>query len=380
MNVLVKKGRACGTVKAPPSKSMAHRLLICSFLAGGGSVRGIEQSEDIKATGACISALKSGGRLYCNESGSTLRFMIPICLLQDKEITLCGSERLLSRNLSVYEDICRKQGLTFKQTKDSVTVCGPLKSGSFCVPGDISSQFISGLMFALPLLTGDSVINITGRLESRSYLDLTVKALSDFGVKIDFFENEIRIKGNQTYLARDTEVEGDYSNAAFFDALTVLGADVRVTGLDESSLQGDRIYKRYFEMLSEGTPTLDIGNCPDLAPILMAVAAAKNGCRLINTKRLKIKESDRGAAMKEELSKLGVAVENLENEIIVGKCENLKSAVLCGHNDHRIVMALTVLCTLCGGRIEGAQAVAKSLPDFFDRIRELGIEVMEYEA
>lgn len=381
MKVTINKSIANGSVFAPPSKSMAHRLLICSYLAGGGSVSGLEYSDDIIATEGCLEALKSGKtELYCNESGSTLRFMLPLCLILNKQITLFGTERLLSRSLEVYADICKEQGIYFCQQKNSVTVKGMLGAGHYKVRGDISSQFISGLMFVLPTLNGDSVIEIIGNLESKPYLDLTVKALSDFGVKVDFCENTIKIKGNQTYNKTDVTVEGDYSNAAFFDALAVIGGNVTVNGLLKDSLQGDRVYKEYFDALKKGTPTLDVSDCPDLAPILMAVAAAKNGCTLTGTRRLKIKESDRGAAMAAELAKLGAKVDNLENSITVYKCDKLKSARLCGHNDHRIVMALSVLLTLCGGEIEGAQAVNKSFPDFFERLSGIGIEVMQSEA
>lgn len=381
MNVLIKKGFACGKVQAPPSKSMAHRLLICSFLAGGGNISGCSDSEDIKATKACIAALEKGGDILdCNESGSTLRFFIPICLMQGRKITLCGTKRLMSRGISVYEDICRQTSTFFDCSDESVTVCGPLRGGHYKVRGDISSQFISGLLFALPLAENDSVIEIEGKLESRPYIDLTLRALTLFGVRVDFDGRLFKISGRQKYLPADVSVEGDYSNAAFFDALGILGGDVTVVGLDENSLQGDRVYKRYFELLINGTPTLDVAHCPDLAPILMAVAAANNGCRLINTKRLKIKESDRGTAMAIELAKFGAAVQVFENEIVVEKGRIPSKVKLCGHNDHRIVMALSVLCTLCGGEIEGAQAVSKSLPDFFEILSELGIEVEKYET
>ena len=380
MNVLISKGLPCGKIEAPPSKSMAHRLLICSYLAGGGTVSNLAQSEDIKATKACIDALKTGGELNCNESGSTLRFMAAICLLQNEKLTLRGTKRLFSRSLTVYEDICKEQNIYFEQGEDYLTLKGRLSPGKYKVRGDISSQFISGLMFVLPLLEDDSEIEITGKIESRPYLDLTLDALSAFGIKEQFEDNIIKIKGNQKYIAKDVTVEGDYSNAAFFDAFSVLGANVEVTGLNPHSLQGDKIYKQYFELVKNGCPTLDITDCPDLAPVLMAVAAAKNGCRLIGTRRLKIKESDRGEAMKTELAKMGVSVTNLENEIIVEKCGNLKRSTLYGHNDHRIVMALSVLCTLTGGIIEGAEAVSKSFPDFFDAIESLAIEVKKYEA
>lgn len=353
---------------------MAHRLLICSRLAGGGSVSGVEYSEDIKATLACLDALEKGGVLACNESGSTLRFMIPLCLLKGREITLCGTSRLFSRSLKVYEDICKEQRLYFNQGDGFVTVNGVLCPGHYKVRGDISSQFISGLMFALPLLDGDSEIEITHGFESKPYIDLTLKALALFGISEKVKGNIIYIKGSQRYIPADVTVEGDYSNAAFFDALNLIGGDTEVTGLDPHSLQGDRVYKEFFKRLKDGTPTLDISDCPDLGPILMAAAAAENGCTLTGTHRLKIKESDRGAAMKAELEKFGIKVELSDDSITVSGTLCPPSRTLCGHNDHRIVMSLAVLCTLTGGRITDAQAVNKSLPDFFERLAVLGIE------
>ena len=380
MDITINKSVATGSVQAPPSKSYAHRLVICSFLSGGGNITGLEYSEDIKATQGCVNALKNGDGLYCNESGSTLRFMIPLCLTYDRKITLRGSKRLFSRGLEVYESICKGQGLYFEKGEDFVTVCGKLKSGRFSVRGDISSQFISGLLFALPTLEGDSEIVVTTKLESRPYIDLTLKALKDFGIEVEVLDNVFKIKGNQKYKKCDKKVEGDYSNAAFFDALNYLGHNVNVTGLDPDSLQGDRVYKEYFEKLSASKVTLDVSFCPDLAPVLMVVAAYNHGCTLVGTRRLKIKESDRGEAMKKELEKLGVNVTVYENEIEVGFCPSAPTGKLYGHNDHRIVMALSVLLTKFGGTVEGAEAVSKSLPDFFERLETLGIEVKKNEA
>lgn len=398
MIVTIEKSKAFGEVKAPPSKSMAHRYLICGAYTGGSEIGGVAFSEDIKATLSCLEALgakveikgdkiKLGGisaeapinshNLYCNESGSTLRFLVPLCMLKDAEMTLEGTERLFSRSLSVYEDLCKEQGITFKQNKNSVTVKGKLTPGKYSVRGDISSQFISGLMFALPNLSGDSVIDITGKLESGSYLGLTLKALADFGVRISRVdESTMYIKGDQIFKKRKLTVEGDYSNAAFFEALNLFGGNVAVTGLSEDSVQGDRVYKEIFPKLLKGNPTVDISDCPDLGPILMAVAAACNGAKFIGTKRLKIKESDRGMAMAEELAKFGCKAIVDEDEIEVKKC-SLKTPVLplSGHNDHRIVMAVAVLCTITGGKIYGAQAVSKSFPDFFEKLRGLGVEL-----
>ncbi|MBE6750486.1 MAG: 3-phosphoshikimate 1-carboxyvinyltransferase [Ruminococcaceae bacterium] len=397
MTVLIEKGTAAGRVKAPPSKSMAHRYLICGAFSGKSLIKGIELSQDIKATLECLSSLgaeikMSGGNieiggidfknlksnvLFCNESGSTLRFLLPVCLLFDKEITLKGSERLFSRSLSVYKELCESQGIYFSETTTGVTVKGKLQSGKYSVRGDISSQFISGLIFALSCLQGESTIEITGDIESGSYLSLTIKALADFGVRVSRIdERTIFIKGGIAYKNREISVEGDYSNAAFLEAFNYLGGNVVVKGLKADSLQGDRVYKRIFDLLESGTPTVDVSDCPDLAPILITMAAIKNGAVFTGTKRLKIKESDRGAAMSSELSKFGCSVLVEENRITVEKREIKKPrTVLLGHNDHRIVMSLAVISTLTGGEILGAEAVSKSFPDFFEKLKTLGIDI-----
>lgn len=398
MIVKINKSKAFGRVLAPPSKSMAHRYLICGALSGGSRINGIAFSEDIKATLSCLEALGAdiriegdaveiGGldiskkprstELFCNESGSTLRFLIPICLLFGEKMTVKGTERLMQRSLSVYEDMCRSQSLLFIKDKNSVTLKGRLTAGRYSVRGDISSQFISGLMFALPLVGRDSIIDITGVLESGSYLSLTAKALADFGVrttKLD--ENTIYIKGGQSYKKRELKVEGDYSNAAFFDALNTIGGNVRVAGLSYNSVQGDSVYKKLFAKIIRGCPVIDISDCPDLGPVLMAAAAANKGAYLTGTHRLKIKESDRGAAMAEELAKFGCKLEVYDNAIRVNKAElHTPRLPLSGHNDHRIVMALSLLCTLTGGEIYGAEAVSKSFPDFFEKLSSLGIDL-----
>lgn len=398
MTVTIKKSIANGTAVAPPSKSMAHRYLICGALSEKSEINNVDFSNDIKVTLDCLKALGAnskisgdtvtiGGidfnssvkknKLFCGESGSTLRFLIPICLLFSEEITLYGTERLFSRSLSVYEDICKAQDLMFCKTKNSVTVKGKLKSGKYTVRGDISSQFISGLMFALSKLEEDSVIEITDGLESGSYLDLTVKALADFGVRINRpEENVILVAGNQTYKKRNITVEGDYSNAAFLEAFNLIGGCVSVEGLDKNSFQGDRVYKQHFLSLKNGYCTIDLSDCPDLAPILMTAAALLNGAHFTGTKRLRIKESDRGEAMRAELQKFGGDVTVEENSITVKKVPLIASGVpLFGHNDHRIVMSMALLASYFGGEIVGAEAVAKSYPDFFDAIKKLGIDI-----
>ncbi len=400
MIATIEKGTAYGRVEAPPSKSVSHRYLICGALSGGSVIENVAFSEDIKATLNCLKALgadyeidgstvKIGGispnkavksaELFCNESGSTLRFLIPLCLLFGQKITLKGTERLMSRSLAVYKDMCLSQGIEFSEDKESVTVCGKLRSGKYSVRGDVSSQFISGLMFALPLLENDSIIDITGAIESGSYLGMTVKALADFGIRISRTdEHTVFIKGNQTYKPRTLCVEGDYSNAAFFEAFNSVGGNVAVTGLKKDTCQCDAVYIKLFGKFGRGCREIDISDCPDLAPVLMAVAAANNGVRLTGTHRLKIKESDRGKAMAEELSKFGCSVKVYENEIEVKKRGiTTPTDILSGHNDHRIVMALSLLCSITGGSISGAEAVNKSFPDYFRRLSSLGIKVEE---
>ena len=397
MTVVFEKSIASGRVKAPPSKSMAHRYLISAAFSNKSEVLGVADSKDITAT---LSALKALGAatdvvgdtvviggidftkapqnnvIDCCESGSTLRFLIPICLLFGRDITLTGSERLFQRSLSVYEQICKSQGLKFIVNKNSVTLNGRLKGGKYSVQGDISSQFISGLMFALCHLEEDSIIEITGNLESTPYLTMTVKALAKFGVRISRKdERTFYIKGNQRFKDTSVKVEGDYSNAAFLDAFNLFGGNVAVTGLSKNTAQGDSVYKEHFTALKSGRPKIDLSDCPDLAPILMAVAAANNGAVFTGTSRLKIKESDRGEVMKEELSKFGCTVKTEENKITVYKSKlKTPKTQLYGHNDHRIVMALSVLASVFGGEIKGAEAVSKSFPDFFSKISKLGVK------
>lgn len=396
MTVTIKKSKAKGIIAAPPSKSEAHRALICGALSGGSKIENIEYSNDISATLDCLTVLGAkvakseniitlGGlnpfaikeaTLDCRESGSTLRFMIPLVFLSGNKITLTGSERLFARNLTIYEEIAKQNGILFEKGVDSLTVCGKLASGDYSIAGNISSQFISGLLFALPLCEGDSTLEITGEYESEPYVDLTLKALCDFGVVIEKLDRIYKIKGNQKYTAQNITVEGDYSNAAFLDGFNLLGGDVTVTGLDEGSLQGDKIYKNMYDGLKNGEKQFDLSQCPDLAPVMFALSAIYGGAHFTGTKRLKIKESDRAAAMATELAKFGIKVNVGENDVTVYGGElKTPTEILCGHNDHRIVMALSLLCTLTGGSIDEAESVAKSYPDFFAKIKSLGIVV-----
>lgn len=397
MTVRIRRGTARGRVTAPASKSIAHRYLIAAALARGDSrLLGITPSEDIRATCDALAALGCDirtdgttvtvtgsddlaprGVLPCRECGTTLRLLLPLCLLTGAEATLTGTEKLLSRPLGVYRDLARERGFRFSEAPGRVCVAGRLTPGAYCIPGGVSSQFASGLCYALACLDGESTLTLTGAVESRSYIDLTLDALRAFGVGAMFpDERTIRIPGGRTFRAGVHTVEGDESNAAFFSALAALGDPVEVLGRNPATRQGDRVAASYFAGLRAGAATLSVADCPDLAPILMVVAALSHGGVLTHTARLRLKESDRGAAMAEELAKCGVRV-TVEDDRLTVDAGGLTPPrePLSGHNDHRIVMALAVLLTRLGGEITGAEAVAKSYPDFFDRLAELGIRV-----
>lgn len=386
-----------GTVAAPASKSMAHRYLIGAALSGGRCVlTGVDPSEDILATIDCLRALgavvtadgttvtvDAGGFMQtdrpvldCRESGSTLRFFIPLALCLGRSVTFRGSERLLERPLSVYEDLCRDNGFTFQKDSHSLTVCGHLRSGTYRLRGDVSSQFITGLLLALVWLGEEAAIEILPPFESRSYVNLTLSALTAYGAAVSFADaNTIAVKAAPLHPI-SVGVEGDYSNAAFLSAFNYLGGAVTVENLNPASGQGDRVYGAYFEKLSAGTPTLDISDCPDLGPVLFALAAMQNGAVFTGTDRLRDKESDRGGAMHAELQKLGGGLVFGDNTITVPPQTLRYGGVpLYGHNDHRIVMALSVILSRIGGAIEGAEAVSKSYPRFFEDIKRLGAKV-----
>lgn len=406
MTVTIKPGKAVGSAVAPPSKSMAHRLLICAGMCEGESlIHGVSYSEDVSATidclrnfGAVVERVGDGRTvrvcgvdmtkaypravLRCRESGSTLRFFLPLALLSGKEAVLTGAPSLLKRPMTVYEELCEFKDLKYEQKDDGITVQGKLPAGRYTVSGNISSQFISGLLFALPFAEGNSYINITPPIESRPYLNLTLSALNGFGIQAGWKDEQtLYIPGGQRPIPCECNVEGDFSNSAFLDALNVLGGDVTVKGLSDESLQGDREYKKMFELLKLGAPALHIGDCPDLGPVLFSLAAACHGGIFSGTRRLRLKESDRSFAMTEELKKFGVDSTRYEDSVVIYPMKfHAPTESLCGHNDHRIVMSLAILLCKVGGTITGAEAVNKSYPEFFETLKGLGIEVTENES
>lgn len=401
MKVKILPSKTSGEVSAPPSKSFAHRYLIGSVLSRGKCViKNIADSDDISATLSCIEQLggsvtKDGNIVTviptnekqienavfdCKESGSTLRFFIPVVLATGaKNCTFLGSERLLARGIKEYEKLFKNSDVKIKSDEKSIEISGKLTAGNYEISGEVSSQYTTGMLFALSVLDGKSTLKITGNAESRAYVDMTIKVLQDFGADIaepekNFFE----INGKGRLSPGEFTVEGDWSNAAFLIALSRLLGTISVSGLNENSVQGDRFSSVAFDALDGENAEIDLKDCPDLAPILFAYAAYKNGGRFINTRRLRVKESDRANVMAEELKKFGANVKVYENSVEIEKTQ-LKPPIvpLCGHNDHRIVMALSVLAAVFGAEIDGAEAVNKSYPDFFRVIKKAGVNVYE---
>lgn len=401
MKVKILPSKTSGEVSAPPSKSFAHRYLIGSVLSRGKCViKNIADSDDISATLSCIEQLggsvtKDGNIVTviptnekqienavfdCKESGSTLRFFIPVVLATGaKNCTFSGSERLLARGIKEYEKLFENSDVKISSDEKSIEVNGKLTAGNYEISGEVSSQYTTGMFFALSVLDGKSTLKITGNAESRAYVDMTIKVLKDFGADIaepekNFFE----INGIGRLSPGEFTVEGDWSNAAFLIALSRLLGTISVSGLNENSVQGDRFSSVAFDALDGENAEIDLKDCPDLAPILFAYAAYKNGGRFTNTRRLRVKESDRANVMAEELKKFGANVKVYENSVEIEKTQ-LKPPIvpLCGHNDHRIVMALSVLAAVFGAEIDGAEAVNKSYPDFFRVIKKAGVNVYE---
>ena len=408
MNLTIEPGFASGAVTAPPSKSQAHRVLICSALSGRPcTVENMAWSEDLLATLDCLTALgarveKQIGRrqnavtidgagiftasepavLPCRASGSTLRFLIPVVLALGRPATFTGEESLFSRPLDYYERICRMQDLVWEKGAEFLRVDGQLEADRFEIPGDVSSQFLTGMLLALPLLDGQSELCILPPVTSRPYIELTQAVIRDFGIRaISIGSDRFHIPANQSFRPHRTSLEGDWSNAAVWLAMNMLGSRITVKALADRTVQGDKICQTWFAAMGRQKLTADVTDHPDLAPLLMACAAALHGAVLTGCGRLQYKESPRGEAMAEELRKFGADVLVDDDRIWVGSKplrrprENLNA-----HNDHRIAMALSVLCTVYGDTIEGAEAVRKSYPEFYDRLRSLGVEIKAEET
>ena len=386
------------SVRVPSSKSLTHRALIAAALADGTSqIFSPARGDDILATIRCLRALGAktedlGDRitvtgpmdhtadsvLDCGESASTLRFLIPVCAAGGAPVRFTGSGRLLERPLEVYRGIFGQE--RFSITGGILTVRGPLPEGRITVRGDESSQNISGLMFALPLLSGDHVIDIIPPLLSSPYVDMTAEVLKAAGIETARDSLMIRVPGGQRYRPFEYTVPPDWSSAAPFIVLSLItGQDITIENADRGSLQADAAILGFAERFSEnGEPSAieaDISDCPDLGPLLFAAASLAEGTTVIRgIKKLRTKESDRVLAMKTALEKLGVSVRIEEDAAYVtGSKVLLGGAVLDGFSDHRIVMALAVLA--CAAEepvtITGAEAVSKSWPNFFSMLETI---------
>ena len=417
MKVKVYPGKVSGTIKIPPSKSMSHRSIICASLADGVStITNVAYSQDIKVTiegmrqlGAkiecyddkvVVEGIKGFNKLdnnevFCKESGSTLRFFIPIFSLCNQQLRFTGENRLLKRPQKIYEEIFTKQEIDYHQDDDAITIGGKLKPGAYELAGNVSSQFISGLLFTLPLLDGDSTITISEPYESRSYVDLTLEMLNRYGIKAEYIaSNILSIKGNQKYKPCDYEIEGDYSQLGFFAVLGAINNDIKCIGLKHDSNQGDKqiidILKNAganIELCDNGylihkseliENEIDLNDCPDLGPILTIMALYTPRTRIYNAERLRYKESDRIDAMESELIKLNADIKTSEGEIIIhGHNSYTCNEILSGHKDHRIVMSLAVAATLLDKPviIEESEYINKSYPAFFEDLNSLGIKV-----
>lgn len=399
-----------GEIHIVSSKSLSHRYVIAAALAEGKSViSNILESDDLVATkkalinlGATIhdeiiigSKIKRISKtIDANESGSTLRFLIPIAMLQDEVIEFIGKGKLPVRPLNVYDDMFKDKYYFVHTSQDELPleVKGPLQSGVYMMPGNISSQFITGLLYALPLVDGDSKIILTTDLESKGYVDLTLDVLEKFGIRIEYEKNVFYIKGNQKYQPINASVEGDFSGAAFFIVAGILGSELKLKGLREYSLQGDKDIVRFAAEMGANIKykdndlivspsqtsgiTIDIGQTPDLGPILMVLGSLSKGVTTItNASRLRIKESDRLDAMVKNLTKLGAHLEVDGDTVkIYGKDMLEGGATVETYGDHRIAMALAIASIRCMNPIilDDETVVSKSYPTFFDEFVRLG--------
>ncbi len=412
MTLTITPAKLKGSVTPPPSKSQAHRLLIAAALAAGESViRNICHSQDIDATVRCLTELGAEftwqgdtlrvtgmganamspmrrmalPRLDCGESGSTLRFLIPVALAVRGGGVFTGRGRLMERPQGPYFDLFRDKGVFYEQREGVLTVQGLLEPGEYRLPGDVSSQFFTGLLFALPLLGGPSAIIPTTFLESEDYIRMTLRAMGRFGVAMPAtlsLPPQYHPQGNQTYRPGEATVEADWSQAGFWYAAKFLGGDVELKGLDPDSLQGDRIIEFRFEEMglsSEGVGDLklDVSGCPDLVPPLAVMAALRAGetTRLVNAARLRLKESDRLRSVTQVLNALGSEVEEGSDFLIIRGKKTLAGGVTVdSFNDHRIAMMAAVAATRCEKSVTltGAEAVDKSYPGFWEEYARLG--------
>ncbi|MDD6847352.1 MAG: 3-phosphoshikimate 1-carboxyvinyltransferase [Oscillospiraceae bacterium] len=412
-NVNVEPSQLNGTVAIPPSKSDVHRAIICGALSRGKCVISpVDLSEDIKATIGCVETLGAkvnitngvltidgsemfkgnNYQIFCNESGSLLRFIIPVVSAMGISATFTGAGRLPERPIGIYLDCLPKAGV--KCTTKSglpLTVEGQLQPGEFEIPGNVSSQFITGLLFALPLLKEDSKIILTSPLESVAYVDITINVMKKFGVIIETTDYGYFVKGNQKYIPKNYTTEGDWSNAAFFMTAAAIKGDITVTGVDKNSAQGDKeiaeILKRFgakVEFTDNSVRVqkgdlkatdIDARQIPDLVPILAVCATFAEGTtHITGAERLRIKESDRLSAIANAINQLGGNVVEKPDGLVITGVKSLKGGTVQGVNDHRIVMAMSVATLMATDTvtITDMESIKKSFPNYFEEYNRLG--------
>ena len=415
MKVKIHPGFAKGNVTVPPSKSLLHRAIICACLATGESkIRNVVYSEDVKAT---INAFKTLGVdierksdflnikgnvrlnflgaevINCNESGSTILVLVPL-LTNEKGIYLTGKPSLMRRPLHVYEELFKQNNLVFERKDKSIYLKNSLPANKYEVPGNISSQFISGLLMSLPLKEGDSEINIIGNLESKKYVDMTIDVMKSFGVNVEERDNSYFIKGKQKYQATNYLVEIDFSQLAFFAVAGVINGDIQVNNVNLNSLQADKaildVIKEMGGIIIESTHGLkfrksetkacdiDVSQFPDIAPILTILCGLSKGTSTIfNAERLRIKETDRLMAINDIMRLLGVKTEVFKDSYKIYGNKQYKANSFSSYNDHRMVMSIAIAALRADGPviINDAEAINKSYPDFFEDLQSLGINI-----
>jgi len=415
MKVEISPSKVSGSITPPASKSFLHRAIIASSLSNGVSViHNIDYSDDINAT---INAFKSMGvkidkldnklvinssghnilnnphKVYCNESGSTLRFLFPI--LTNNFITkFYGSSSLLNRPMTIYKDLFEKQNIYYKKANNCIVTKGKIKPGNFKIKGNISSQFVSGLLFILPILNKDSTIEIINNFESEKYVDMTIQMLEKFSVIIKKKNNKFYIKGNQTYKSSDIFIESDFSQLAFYAVLGTINNDILINNINLNSLQPDKSIIDFIKIMNGSIDFLDnsllfkrsvtkgividISQSPDIAPILSLLAALSKGkTNIINAERLVIKESNRLVASYNFLKQMGVTVTKGSDFLtIIGK-NSINGGEFDSYNDHRIAMTLAIAGTISKTKItiNNAEAINKSYPNFYKDLQSLGVKI-----
>lgn len=394
-NITITPGRLSGKITVPASKSISHRALICAALAKGRSeIKNLLDCADTKATINILNAFgakitKEGDITVvegiqkpsetaiadCFESGSTLRFLIPVAAALGCEAEFHGRAKLPERPITPYFTELAKNGIIFKTKTIPYQISGHLQAGDYSLAGDISSQFISGLLFALPLLNGDSRIIITSPLQSKPYVDITISELNKFGVEIEETDYGYFVKGNQSYTPQNTAIEADMSQAAFFVVANALGSEITIEGLNMNSLQGDKAIIDIVKNADGNAFDVDASQIPDLVPILTVLAAFSKGTsHIINCGRLRLKECDRLAVTAAELNKLGARVTENSDSLVIEGVDKIHGGICDSHVDHRIPMSLAIASTRSteSVTINGAECVSKSYPNFFEDFISLG--------